>query len=78
MLLITDSIVISNYALIKRLDLLGCLKEACTTDEVERELGNELLHRMILKGFYSPVEVLDQLLSDQNKNSLMGSSQGLD
>lgn len=42
---------------------IGVLVKSIENGHVSREQGNEVLHRMILNGFYSPVETLDRFLS---------------
>ncbi len=41
---------------------IGILVKAIDRGQLSREHGNHLLHLMIAKGFYSPVESLDQFL----------------
>lgn len=41
---------------------IGILVKAIDRGQLSREHGNHLLHLMIAKGFYSPVETLDQFL----------------
>ncbi len=40
---------------------IGVLVSAVENRSISKEEGNELLHRMIEKGFYSPLESLDKL-----------------
>ena len=42
---------------------IGILVKAVENGQLSWEQGNHLLHLMISKGFYSPVETLDQFLS---------------
>jgi predicted nucleic acid-binding protein len=42
---------------------IGVLVNSIDEGIISKEQGNVVLHRMILKGFYSPVETLDQLIS---------------
>ena len=44
---------------------IGILVKAIDRSQLSREQGNHLLHLMIEKGFYSPVETLDRFVSRQ-------------
>jgi hypothetical protein len=42
---------------------VGILIKAIDLGQLSREQGNHLLHLMIAKGYYSPIETLDEFLS---------------
>ncbi len=70
MLLIADTTVISNFALIRRLDLLTGIKDLCTTEEVWEEL-EAARRRKILEIAQTELKVEILKMDEDEKESFL-------